>query len=111
MPREGADLIGRFGREDVFELAGLLLDFGLAVHGQAVGEEPFGQAMAADDVGGALASARRELDDHAAVAVETPLGFSASWHGFTNGRWSCDSGRMRLGRDQSRSPPFSRPRC
>lgn len=59
MIEEGADFVGRFGREDVFELAGLLLDFGFAVHGERVGEEAFGETMAADDVGGALMAARR----------------------------------------------------
>ena len=68
MAEEGADLVGGFGRKDVLELAGLLLDFGLAVHGQAVGEQALGQAMAADDVGGALAAAGGEFDDQAAVA-------------------------------------------
>jgi hypothetical protein len=60
---EGADFVGGFGREDVLELAGLLLDFGFAVHGERIGEEALGQAMAADDVGGALMSARGEFDD------------------------------------------------
>ena len=46
MIEEGADFVGRFGREDVFELAGLLLDFGFAVHGERVGEEAFGETMA-----------------------------------------------------------------
>src|SRR5207248_1978987 len=64
MSQERADLLGRFLREDVLELAGLLLDFRLAVHGQAVGEQSFGQAMATNDVSGALASARREFDNH-----------------------------------------------
>src|ERR1700689_352375 len=32
MPQEGADFVGRFRRQDVFELARLLLDFRLAVH-------------------------------------------------------------------------------
>ena len=38
MSKEGADFIRRFWREDVLELAGLLLDLGLAVHGEAVGK-------------------------------------------------------------------------
>lgn len=60
---ESADLVGRFGREYVLELAGLLFDFSFAVHGEGIGEEALGQAMAADDVGGALVSSRREFDD------------------------------------------------
>src|SRR5579864_1530335 len=61
--QEGAYLVGGFGREDVLELAGLLLDFGFAVHGKAVGEEAFRQAVATNDIGGALAAAGRQLDD------------------------------------------------
>jgi len=38
---EGADLVGGFGGEDVLELAGLLFDFGFAVHGEGIGEEAF----------------------------------------------------------------------
>jgi len=55
---EGTDLVGGFGRKYVFELAGLLLDFTFAVHGQRIGEQTLGQAVTADDVGGALVSAR-----------------------------------------------------
>ena len=65
---EGAYLVGGFGREDVFELAGLLLDFRFAVHGQAVGEQALGQAMAADDAAGAFAAARSEFHDQSAIA-------------------------------------------
>ena len=60
---KGADLFGSFLREDVFELAGLLLDLGLAVEGQAVSEQALGQAMTANNVGGALASADGEFHD------------------------------------------------
>lgn len=56
---EDADLVGGFGGQDVLELTGLLLDFGFAVHGQRVGEQAFGEAVAADDVGGTLLSAGR----------------------------------------------------
>jgi hypothetical protein len=65
---ERADLVGRFGGEDVLELAGLLLDLGFAVHGEAVGEKALGQAVATNDVAGAFAAARREFDDQGAVA-------------------------------------------
>src|SRR5689334_9804201 len=68
MSEEGADFVGGLGREDVFELAGLLLDFRFAVHGEAIGEEALGEAMTADDGSGALAAARGEVDDEAAVA-------------------------------------------
>ncbi len=65
---ESADFVGGFGREDVLELAGLLLDFGFAVHGEGIGEEAFRQPVTADDVGGTLVSARGEFDDRGAVA-------------------------------------------
>ena len=65
---EGADLVGGLGGQNVFELAGLLFDFGLAVHGETVGEQAFGKAVTTDDIGGALAAAGREFDNHAAVA-------------------------------------------
>jgi len=41
MPEETADLIGGLRRQDVLKLAGLLLDFRLAVHGQAMREQAF----------------------------------------------------------------------
>src|SRR4029077_16295845 len=57
MAKEGADFVGGPGREDVLELASLLFDFGFAVHGQAVGEEALGEAVATDDAPGFVASA------------------------------------------------------
>src|SRR6202158_2411224 len=68
MAEEAANLVCGFGREYVFALARLLLDLRFAVESQAVRKEPLGQAVAANDVGGAEASARREFHDHAAVA-------------------------------------------
>src|SRR5580693_6813267 len=65
--QEGAYLVGGFGRENVFELAGLLFDFGFAIHGEAVGEESLGEAMAADDAAGAFAATGRQFDDHRAI--------------------------------------------
>jgi len=67
MAQKGADLVRSFGRKDVLELAGLLLDFSFAVHGETVSEETLGQAMPADDTAGALASARGEFDNHRAI--------------------------------------------
>ena len=64
MPQKGADFIRRFERQDVLEFAGLLLDFGFAVHGEAIGKQPLGQAVAADDASGAFTAARGEFDDH-----------------------------------------------
>ena len=40
--KKSADLVGGFRRENVLELAGLLLDLGFAVHGKRIGEEAFG---------------------------------------------------------------------
>src|SRR5580658_11080481 len=65
---ERADFIGGLGRENVFELAGLLLDFRFAVHGQAVGEKPLRQTMTANDAAGALAAACGQFDNRRAVA-------------------------------------------
>lgn len=42
MPKERADLVRSLWRKDVLELASLLLNFGLAIHGQTVGKEPLG---------------------------------------------------------------------
>src|SRR5580658_5561525 len=68
MSEKGAYLVRGFRREDVFELAGLLLDFRFAVHGQAVGKEALGQAMATDDAAGAFSPARREFHNQRAIA-------------------------------------------
>ena len=54
MPQERADLVGSFGRENMLELARLLLNLRFAFERQAVGEQPLREAMAANDVGGAL---------------------------------------------------------
>ena len=66
--KESADLVSRFGRKDVLELAGLLLDLGFAVHGQAIGKQSLRQAVTADDAAGAFAAARREFHDQRAIA-------------------------------------------
>ena len=68
MAEETADLVGGLGRQDVFKLAGLLLDLGFAVEGKTVGEEALSQAMSADDVSRALTAMGCQLDNHAAVA-------------------------------------------
>jgi len=65
---ECADLVSSLGRQDVFELAGLLFDFGFAVHGEGIGEETFGKPVPADDVGSALHSARRQFDNQRAIS-------------------------------------------
>jgi hypothetical protein len=63
MAQEGADFVGCLGGQDVLELAGLLLDLGLAVHGETVGEKALGEAVTTNDAAGALASARSQFDD------------------------------------------------
>src|SRR5215469_11274482 len=75
MAEKGADLVGSFGRENVLELASLLLDFELAVERQAVGKQALGQTVPADDVGGALPSTSRQFDHDAAIADRNPGGF------------------------------------
>ena len=52
MAEEGADALVKFGRDDVFEAAGLLVDFGF-IDGEGVGEEAFGEAVAANYIAGA----------------------------------------------------------
>ena len=67
MSKKGTDFICRFRRKDMFELAGLLLDFRFAVHGQAVGKKALSQAVAADDTAGPFPTARRELHNHGPI--------------------------------------------
>ena len=86
MSEERADLVGGFRREDVLELAGLLLDFGFAVHGEAVGEQALGQPVAANDAPGAAAASRRQCQRSALPSpTNIPSGRIASWQGFTKG--------------------------
>jgi hypothetical protein len=68
MAEEGADFVGCLGGEDVLELAGLLLDLGLAVHGETVGEKALSEAVTANDAAGALASAWSQFDDECSVS-------------------------------------------
>ena len=63
MIEEGTDLIRRFRREYVLELASLLLDLGFAVHGKRISEQPLRQPMAPNDVRSPLMSARSKLHD------------------------------------------------
>ena len=68
MLQEGAYTLRRLGGEDVLELAGLLLDFALAIHRQTVGEQAFGEPMSANDPGRLLPPLGREFYDHRAVS-------------------------------------------
>jgi hypothetical protein len=52
----------------VLELAGLLLDFGLTVHSERIGEEAFRQPMPPYDVRRPLMSAWSQLDDQRSIA-------------------------------------------
>ena len=65
---ECADLVRRFRGKNVLELAGLLLNLGLAVHGQTVSEQPLSQPVPADDAARALAAARSEFDNQRSIA-------------------------------------------
>jgi len=67
MAKKRTDLIRRFRRENVLELASLLLDLGLAIHGQAIGEKALCQPMPANDAACAIASARSQFDNHRSV--------------------------------------------
>ena len=68
MSQERANLVRRFRRKDVLELTSLLFDLRFALQRQAVGEEPFSQPVAADDVGSPLPPARGQFHNHAAVS-------------------------------------------
>jgi hypothetical protein len=59
MTEEGTDLFCRVGRQNVFELASLLLDFRFAIQSKAVGKQTLGQAMTANYVGCLPAAALR----------------------------------------------------
>src|SRR5437870_13479681 len=84
MTQKRADLIRGFGRKDVFELARLLLDLGLAILSQAVGKQPLRLPVSANDVGGALARTWCELYDYAAVADRKRSCFHAVMAWFHN---------------------------
>jgi len=98
MAQERADLIRRFGREDVLELAGLLLDFGLAVHGERIGEEALGETMAADDVGSAVTATAGEFYDQRALAGGNAAGFERIVAGVHEGLVSVGLCGMRMSR-------------
>lgn len=68
MSEESADLVRSLVRQDVLELAGLLLDFRLAVERKAVSEQAFGKSMPANNVRSALAPPRGEFDYRASIA-------------------------------------------
>src|SRR5438477_10697218 len=100
MSEEGADLVSRSWRQDVLKLAGLLLDFGLTIHGETVREEPLGETVPANDAAGLLASSRREGHHRAAVGDEN----SSRTHGVVTRIHerlvAVGFRRMRAGREQ-----------
>ena len=67
MSEERADFFRGLGREDVLELARLLLDLHLVLHVQGLHEQALGQAVAADDVRGPPPPALGEADDQVAI--------------------------------------------
>ena len=52
MSKERADALVEFRRDDMLEAAGLYLSFGV-FDGESVGEQAFGETMAADYIAGA----------------------------------------------------------
>lgn len=92
-----ADLIGSFGREDVFELAGLLLNFGFAVERETVGEEALGEAVAANDVGGFLTASICEFNNGAAIPDGTHTRLERVVTGIHKGPVIVSLGRMGSG--------------
>src|SRR5579862_4688148 len=68
MSQEPANLVRRFWRQNMFELARLLLDFRLAIECQTVRKQSLGQSMSPNDIRRSLPSPRRELNNHAAIA-------------------------------------------
>src|SRR6516164_1165099 len=63
---EGADALVEFGRDDVLEAARLLLGFAV-FDGESIGEQAFGQAVAANYIAGAAGS--RFGEAHFAIAA------------------------------------------
>jgi hypothetical protein len=68
MPQECADFIGRLGRENVLELACLLLDFGFAIHGQAIRKEPLRQSVPPDNAARAFSASCGKLHNQLTIA-------------------------------------------
>ena len=64
---ECADFVRSLRRKNMLELAGLLLDFGLAVHSQTVSEEPLRQPVPSDDAAGIFSSAGCKLNDQGSI--------------------------------------------
>ena len=68
MSQKCADLVRRLGRENMLKLAGLLLDFGFAVHRQAVGKKPLRKPVATNNISGPLAAARSQFNNLVAIS-------------------------------------------
>jgi len=60
VPKEGADALVQLWADDVFELAGLGVRFGI-VNGKSVFEKALGETVTTDNVARSLATYGREL--------------------------------------------------
>jgi len=94
---ESANLVGGSGRENVFELAGLLLDFRFAIHCKTVGEEALGETMAADNAARAVAAAGSQRNDLRAVAARDAIGAKRFVAGIHERLVIVGLGRVRFG--------------
>src|SRR5208337_3004947 len=68
MPKECTNLVRRFRRKNVLELASLLLDLRLAIHGQAVSKQALRQPVTPDDASRSFAAPRREFHNQCPIA-------------------------------------------
>jgi len=100
MPKERTYFVGGFRRKDVFELACLLLDLGLAIQRKAVSEKTFRQAVTANDVRGPLSSARGERNNYAAISDGDTGRLQSVMAGIHKSFVIVRLGRMRRRRDQ-----------
>ena len=69
MAQERADFIRHLRREDVLELAGLLLDFIFILHLQGLRKQPLRKPVPPNHVRGALPACRSEIDNKLAVML------------------------------------------
>jgi len=69
MAEKGADLVGSFGRENVLELASLLLDFVFVLYFQGLREQSFCKPMTSYDIGSTLLTCLGEIDDELAMLL------------------------------------------
>ena len=106
MPEKRTYLISHSWTEDVFKLAGLLLDFAFAIHGEAVGEQALGEAMAANDADGAFTPPIGEFDDETAIAERRSSGLERIMARIDEGLMVMGLRWVRARSDQSESDHF-----